>query len=186
LHASQGTRKNGRRGKHLVGVEEFAAPRRLFSSGEWHDIKETFKTKLLEQWRHYAPNMTPDNVIAVNVIGPDNIENMHPDMVEGGYSEASTMASQLGRFRPIPELSGYRTILKNVYTCSSNLHSGSGIGRGSRMRKALVWDIETDEKTEQTGLIITPDDHLPLWLTISRSPNLSICLHRLSHTIDTQ
>ena len=32
-------------GKHLVGVEEFAAPRRLFRSGEWADIKETFKTK---------------------------------------------------------------------------------------------------------------------------------------------
>jgi beta-carotene ketolase (CrtO type) len=120
-------------GKHLVGVEEFAAPRRLFSSSEWHDVKESFKKKLLEQWRHYAPNMTPDNVIAVNVIGPDNIENMHPDMIEGGYSEASTMASQLGRFRPIPELSGYRTILKNLYTCSSNLHSGSGIGRGSSL-----------------------------------------------------
>ena len=43
------------------------------------------------------------------------------------------MASQLGRFRPIPELSGDRTILKNVCTCSSNLHSGSGIGRGSSL-----------------------------------------------------
>lgn len=120
-------------GKHLVGIEEFAAPRRLFSSAEWHDIKESFKTQLLEQWRRYAPNMTPDNVIAVAVMGPDNIENMHPDMIEGGYSEGSTFASQLGRFRPIPELSGYRTILRNVYTCSSNLHSGSGIGRGSSL-----------------------------------------------------
>jgi beta-carotene ketolase (CrtO type) len=120
-------------GKHLVGVEEFAAPRRLFNGQQWHDIKESFKKQLIEQRRHYAPNMTPDNVIAVNVIGPDNIENMHPDMVEGGHSEGSTMASQLGRFRPIPELSGYRTILKNVYTCSSNLHSGSGIGRGGSL-----------------------------------------------------
>jgi beta-carotene ketolase (CrtO type) len=120
-------------GKHLVGIEEFTAPRRLFTSAQWHDIKESFKTQLLEQWRHYAPNMTLDNVIAVSVAGPDNIENMHPDMIEGGYSEGSTMASQLGRFRPIPELSGYRTILKNVYTCSSNLHSGSGIGRGSSL-----------------------------------------------------
>ena len=120
-------------GKHLVGVEEFSAPRRLFTSGEWHAIKESFKTKLIKEWRRYAPNMTPDNVIAISVVGPDNIETMHPDMVEGGYSEASTMASQLGRFRPIPELSGYRTILRNVYTCSSNLHSGSGIGRGSSL-----------------------------------------------------
>ena len=36
-----------------------------------------------------------------------------------------------GRFRPIPELSGYRMVLENLYNCSSNMHSGSGIGRGS-------------------------------------------------------
>ncbi len=120
-------------GKHLVGVEEFAAPRRLFNGEGWRAVKESFKTRLIEQWRHYAPNMTRDNVIAVHVAGPDNIETMHPDMIEGGYSAGSTIASQLGRFRPIPELSGYRVILKNVYCCSSNLHSGSGIGRGSSL-----------------------------------------------------
>ena len=92
--------------------------------------------------------MTPDNIIAVNVIGPDNIENMHPDMIEGGYSEASTMASQLGRSAD-PELSGYRTILKNVYTCSSNLHSGSGIGRGSSLNcfKIIAADLGLREPT---------------------------------------
>jgi phytoene dehydrogenase-like protein len=40
-------------------------------------------------------------------------------------------ASQLTRFRPTPEFSGYRTPVKNMYICSSNLHSAGGIGRGS-------------------------------------------------------
>jgi beta-carotene ketolase (CrtO type) len=118
-------------GKHLVAINEFSAPRRLFSANQWPNIKESFKNNLLEQWRLYAPNMTPDNVIATDVVGPDDIESALPDMIEGGFSEGTMMASQLGRFRPIPELSRYRTILPNVYTCSSNLHSGSGIGRGS-------------------------------------------------------
>ena len=52
-------------------------------------------------------------------------------MIEGGYSTGSTIASQLGRFRPIPELTGYRLLLDNLYDCSANLHSGPGIGRGS-------------------------------------------------------
>jgi phytoene dehydrogenase-like protein len=56
---------------------------------------------------------------------------MHPDLLDGGYSEGSTISSQLGRFRPTPELSGYRMLLPNLYNCSSNMHSGSGIGRGS-------------------------------------------------------
>ena len=131
-------------GQHLVGVEEFTAPRRLFSEAEWASIKTSFRDALIEQWRHYAPNMTKDNVIAVNVIGPPDIENMHPDMREGGYSEGSTIASQLGRFRPIPELSGYRTLLENVYNCSSNLHSGSGIGRGSSLNcfRQIATDLD--------------------------------------------
>lgn len=118
-------------GKHLVTVNEMAAPRRLFSAQQWRTIKERFTNTLLEQWRRFAPNMGPDNVIAVSLIGPDDVEKTLPDMIEGGYSEGALIASQVGRFRPIAELAGYRTILENVYTCSSNLHSGPSIGRGS-------------------------------------------------------
>ena len=75
--------------------------------------------------------MTRENVIAMRVYAPDDIETKRPDMLEGGYSSGSTIASQLGRFRPIPELSGYRMVLENLYNCSANMHSGSGIGRGS-------------------------------------------------------
>ena len=52
-------------------------------------------------------------------------------MIEGGYSTGSTIASQIGRFRPIPDLTGHRILLENLYDCSANLHSGPGIGRGS-------------------------------------------------------
>jgi phytoene dehydrogenase-like protein len=120
-------------GKHLVGVEEFAAPRRMFSAEEWVAIKTRFAGHLLDEWQRYAPNMTPDNVIASSIYGPDDIEDKRPDMIQGGYSSGSTIASQLGRFRPVPELSGYRTLLANLYNCSANMHSGSGIGRGSSL-----------------------------------------------------
>jgi phytoene dehydrogenase-like protein len=75
--------------------------------------------------------MTRDNVIAQRVHTPNDIEQERPDMVEGGYSTGSTIASQLGRFRPVPELAGYRVVLENLYDCSANRHSGSGIGRES-------------------------------------------------------
>ena len=75
--------------------------------------------------------MTRENVIAARVYCPDDIARERPNMIEGGYSAASTIASQLGRFRPIPDMSGHRVLLDNVYDCSANLHSGPGIGRGS-------------------------------------------------------
>jgi len=118
-------------GSHIVGIEEFAAPRRLFSDGDWRQIKERYLENLLREWAKYAPNMTADNVIASRVYGPPDIERERPDMQQGGYSAGSTIASQLGRFRPVPGLGGYRLLYDNLYNCSANLHSGPGIARGS-------------------------------------------------------
>jgi phytoene dehydrogenase-like protein len=68
------------------------------------------------------------------------------DMIEGGYVEGAHLASQLGRFRPIPELAGYKTILPNLYNCSANVHAGSGIGRGSSYNawKQIAADLGID------------------------------------------
>jgi len=118
-------------GMHIVGVEEFSAPRRRFSDGEWHAIKNRFTDNVLRKWASYAPNMTAENVIATRVYTPADIERERPNLVQGGYSAGSTIASQLGRFRPIPDLTGYRLLFDNLYDCSANLHSGPGIGRGS-------------------------------------------------------
>ncbi|HEX4672719.1 MAG TPA: NAD(P)/FAD-dependent oxidoreductase [Solirubrobacteraceae bacterium] len=118
-------------GSHIVGAEEFSAPRRLFAASEWRDIAERFTENLLEEWTRYAPNMTRDNIIASRVYTPEDIQRERPNMIEGGYSTGSTIASQTGRFRPISDLGGHRVLLDNVFECSANLHSGPGIGRGS-------------------------------------------------------
>jgi beta-carotene ketolase (CrtO type) len=133
-------------GKHIIGVEEFGAPIRLFDKSQWKDIEKRFNHQLIAHWSHYAPNMTPDNVIATRSYGPPDIFNGHPDMMEGGYSAGSTIAWQQGRYRPIPELSGYRMVLDNVYNCSSNMHSGSGIGRGSSINcwNTIAADLALD------------------------------------------
>jgi phytoene dehydrogenase-like protein len=118
-------------GSHIVGVEEFSAPRRLFGSGEWREIAAAFTDNLLREWARYAPNMTRDNIIASRVYTPDDIQRERPNMIEGGYSTGSTIASQTGRFRPVPDIAGHRILLDNVFDCSANLHSGPGVGRGS-------------------------------------------------------
>jgi len=120
-------------GLHIIGVEEFSAPRRLFTDDQWRAIRDRFSDNLLRGWAKYAPNMTPDNVIASRVYAPNDIERERPNLIQGGYSGGSTIASQLGRFRPTPELTGYRVLLENLYDCSANLHSGPGIGRGSSL-----------------------------------------------------
>jgi beta-carotene ketolase (CrtO type) len=133
-------------GEHLVGYEEFTAPLRLFDRDGWKRIEVTARAHMVEQWQRYAPNMTEDNIAGVRLITPRDVLATHPDMVEGGYSQGATIASQQGRFRPIPELSGYRTLLPNVYTCSSSTHSGSGIGRGNSLNcwRVIAGDLGID------------------------------------------
>jgi beta-carotene ketolase (CrtO type) len=133
-------------GRHLVGVEEFTAPLRLFSADDWRRIERAAVDVLLSDWRRYAPNMTRDNIESFRVTMPRDVLATHPDMREGGYSQGTTMASQSGRFRPVPELSGYRTVLPNLYNCGSSMHSGSGIGRGSSLNcwRAIAADLGID------------------------------------------
>lgn len=117
--------------KHTILIEEFTAPKRLFSDRQWLQMKKDIVDEILKQWQLYAPNMTGDNVIGAFITTPYDVVNRNIDMLEGGWVEGSMIASQLGRFRPTPELAHYRTPIKDLYICSSNLHSGGGIGRGS-------------------------------------------------------
>ena len=118
-------------GKHLIGVEEFAAPARFFSPSEWEYLRNEFATRIVEQWGEYAPNMTQDNVIASRVVTPYDIQSRHINMPQGCIAVGDMLLSQQDRFRPTPELSNYRTPIKNFYLCSAAAHSGVGTGRGS-------------------------------------------------------
>jgi beta-carotene ketolase (CrtO type) len=118
-------------GKHLIGVEEFTAPARRFSPSEWEFLRNEFAEGIIEQWGEYAPNMTPDNVIASRVVTPYDIESRHINMPQGSIAVGDMLLSQQDRFRPTPELSNYRTPIKNFYLCSAAAHSGVGTGRGS-------------------------------------------------------
>jgi beta-carotene ketolase (CrtO type) len=118
-------------GKHIIGVEEFSAPTRFFSKSRWQELRKEFEDAVIREYQIYAPNMTRDNVIASSVMTPYDIENVHPIMHQGSISCGDMIVSQMDRFRPTPELSNYRTPIKNFYLCSSACHNGIGTGRGS-------------------------------------------------------
>jgi len=118
-------------GKHLIGVEEFAAPTRFFTASQWQELRKKFEDAIIDQWQIYAPNMTRDNIIGCRVFTPYDIELRRPNMHQGSIACGDMIVSQMDRFRPTPELSGYRTPIKNFYLCSSAGHNGVGTGRGS-------------------------------------------------------
>jgi beta-carotene ketolase (CrtO type) len=118
-------------GKHIIGIEEFSAPTRFFSASRWQELRNEFEAAIIKEWQIYAPNMTRDNVIACNLVTPYDVEKSHPNMHQGSIACGDMIISQMDRFRPTPELSNYRTPIKNFYLCSSACHNGVGTGRGS-------------------------------------------------------
>ncbi len=118
-------------GKHILGVEEISAPTRFFPPSRWKELKQVFEDAIIQEWQHYAPNMTRDNVIAAQVTTPYDIQNRHVNMHQGSISVGDMILSQQDRFRPIPEMSQYRTPIENFYLASAAAHCGIGVGRGS-------------------------------------------------------
>lgn len=117
-------------GKHIIGIEEFSAPTRFFSQEQWHHLRKEFEAAIVREWQCYAPNMTKENVMSARVFTPYDIEQYHPNMHEGSIACGDVIVSQMDRFRPIPEMSNYRTPITNFYLCSSAGHNGVGTGRG--------------------------------------------------------
>jgi phytoene dehydrogenase-like protein len=117
-------------GKHLIGVEEFAAPTRFFSAGRWQELRKAFEDAIISQWQIYAPNMTRENIIGCRVFTPYDIELRRPNMHQGSIAVGDMIVSQMDRFRPTPEMSNYRTPIEDFYLCSAATHNGVGTGRG--------------------------------------------------------
>ena len=90
----------------------------------WDEIKAEYTGRLVEAWRGYAPNLTPENVRAAKLYTPLDIERGNGNMVRGGVRMGAYVPEQLGVNRPHPLLSGMRTPLEGFYLCSSSCQGG--------------------------------------------------------------
>jgi phytoene dehydrogenase-like protein len=141
-------------GKHTVLVEDYGPPVHLFTEKQWLKMKKEVEDLMLKQWQIYAPNMTRDNVIEAFITTPYDHLLRNIDALNGSWSYGAMLPSQLDRFRPIPDLSSYRLpFLKNMYICSSNMHSGAGIARGSSYNcfKVIAEDFGLEKIWDKKG-----------------------------------
>jgi len=109
-------------GKHLVLVEQYTADMRHISADKFFELRKEFPKALIKDWQKYAPNMTPDNVIGSHFDVPPTIASRNINYINACAGGCSITPSQLGRWRPIPELSGYRMPVDNLYLCSACTH----------------------------------------------------------------
>lgn len=93
----------------------------------WEDVKENYAMQCLEKWKSVAPNMSKKNILKYKVYTPEDIEKKIPSMCRGGVFLGRMTQDQIDYFRPMPELSQYRTPVRNLYLAGASTHPGGGI-----------------------------------------------------------
>lgn len=102
-------------GKHKITTETFCIPADAISESEWLEFKK--QKVVIEQaiLQEFAPNITWDNIIDCYVNSPYDTRRLITTGPSGEEHIISDPPSQIGSYRPIPELARHRTPIKNLY-----------------------------------------------------------------------
>ena len=113
-------------GKHLALIGEGCSPPASWlSEREWVQVKKEAGDHIITEWQKYAPNMTPDNIIGVEVGTSYDYERRNANWVDGDVQSPAIIPSQWGKYRPIPELAQYQVPgIENLYLASGHHNVG--------------------------------------------------------------
>jgi phytoene dehydrogenase-like protein len=131
----------------ITNFDPSQAPRGFSTAYGWHampyapggnpenieDVKEEFADRMLEKWREFAPNMTPDNILARHIWTANDYTKELPNMVDGDIFVGSFAGDQTmwNHF-------GYRTPIQRLYMGGSATHPGGAISGGGGYISARI------------------------------------------------
>jgi beta-carotene ketolase (CrtO type) len=140
-------------GKHAVYTEQLGQPVSMYSEAEWLELRKKYTDELMSVWEDYAPNMTWDNVIGVDMNSPYDhmrMKNLGPDGTWAGVDRA---AWQVDENRPTPELANHRTPVENLYATGGSWYVGSNCGSSESYNcyKIIANDLGLSKPWEEPG-----------------------------------
>ncbi len=109
-------------GKFSILTSQFVLPANALTEEQWLEFKKSNAESVVKLLQKHAPNMTWDNIIGYVPLTPYDccqLANMAPF---GNWAVIDMTTSQIGRFRPVPELASSRTPVKNLYATGSAWH----------------------------------------------------------------
>jgi phytoene dehydrogenase-like protein len=116
-------------GKHSLYIWAQYHPYDLANGQSWDDIREHEADRLLETLSEYAPNIA-SAVTHRYIQSPLDIER-NLGMVRGNIMHIDMSLDQMFMFRPLPELSSYRTPIPGLYLTGAGTHPGGGVSGAS-------------------------------------------------------
>ncbi|NGP87861.1 phytoene desaturase family protein [Fodinibius halophilus] len=117
-------------------------PYELQNGLHWDDIREQEAQKIYDVVTKYAPNME-GKLIDWYIQSPLDIERKH-GLLKGNVMHVEMSFDQMFMFRPIPEMSEYKTPIDNLYLSSASCHPGGGVfgAAGYNAAKVILEDLK--------------------------------------------
>ncbi len=123
-------------GRHTLFIWGQYYPYELADGVRWDDIAEREADKLIEVVNRYAPNVR-DSITARFIQTPLDLER-RLGLLRGNVMHVEMDIDQMFLYRPLPELSTYRTPIENLYLTGASTHPGGGVFGASGYNTAHV------------------------------------------------
>ena len=123
-------------GRHALYVWGQYYPYELSTSESWDAIAEREADRLIDVVSEQAPNVR-GSVLARFVQTPLDLER-RLGLLRGNVMHVEMEFDQMFLYRPLPELSGYRTPIRNLYLTGASTHPGGGVFAASGRNTAQV------------------------------------------------
>jgi phytoene desaturase len=123
-------------GKHTLFIWGQYYPYQLSGGESWDEIAEREADKMIDVVNSYAPNVRR-SVIDRFVQTPLDLER-RLGLLRGNVMHVEMDIDQMFLFRPLPELSTYRTPFENLYLTGASTHPGGGVFAASGRNTAQV------------------------------------------------
>ncbi len=127
-------------GKHVMSIYMQYAPHRL-RNGDWESQREALGDTVVNTLAEYAPDL-PSLVEGREVITPKDLEETYG--LTGGHIFHGELAlDQLFTMRPLLDWAQYRMPIRNLYSCGSGTHPGTGLNgmSGANAARETVKDL---------------------------------------------
>ncbi|MCZ7631428.1 MAG: hypothetical protein M5U19_21300 [Microthrixaceae bacterium] len=141
-------------GRHSATGWFFFPMASYYSAQEWEDIRVSYMERFLARWGEFAPNANHDNVVAMKLYTPDQMERKNL-MWEGDCLLGDMAPDQMGPNRPWPEAADYRLEIPNLYLCGPSAYPGGGVhaAPGYNAYKVIAEDLALASPVTERGLL---------------------------------